>query len=152
MPEMPPACRAAGATSLTAAAWRELVAGAPTPLRVAGDCMTPGIPDGAVVALEPARRVLPGDVVAFLAGNGRITVHRALASLPRRGRGWLVYTQADRAGRPDSTVSRSAVVGRVAAVEGMPAWRVGTLDRLRALWKLLAWGALRLTGPARGAT
>jgi len=107
-------------------------------IRVQGSCMSPGIEPGDVVAVRRARWLWPGDVVVFLAADGRLTVHRALGYRP--GRKWHLLTQADRAAGPDRAVPLERVVGRVVSPS-----HASFADRVRAagLYAARALAALR---------
>jgi hypothetical protein len=108
-----------------ATALGSLLAEAPLSLRIAGSCMAPGLAHGSRTALQPAARIWPGDVVAFLTGDGALVAHRVLVALPGR-----VYTQADRAALPDAAFPRSRLVGRLDV-------HVSVADRVRSIRRLL---------------
>ena len=105
---------------------RKLAAEGSVVLRIAGGCMTPSLEDGAILAVAPARRYWPGDVVACLR-SGRIVAHRVIGYRPKDGR-LLIFTQADRADAPDSPVPRDLLLGRLAAP-------VCFGDRVFAIWR-----------------
>ena len=119
-------------------ALRELARAGPIPLTVRGDCMAPRLRDGDQVAVAPARRYWPGDVVAFHTPQGRIALHRLLGFRLLAGR--LVYlTRGDRgAAGPDTPVPADRLLGRAA----LP---VSLGERLRAVAALLAL-AMRAAG------
>src|ERR1700724_1474007 len=112
-------------------ALRELARERPIPLTVRGGCMAPRLRDGDQVAVAPARRYWPGDVVAFHTPQGRIALHRLLGF--RRLAGRLVYlTRGDRdcGAGPASPVPAERLLGRAA----LP---VSLGERLRAVAALL---------------
>jgi len=82
-------------------------------LRIAGECMRPALVPGDFVSVRPARLLFPGDLVAFVGNDRRLTVHRVLGYRP--GRPWTLLTQADGAPEPDSPVPLDRVLGRVVA-------------------------------------
>ncbi len=112
---------------------REGAARGETRLRVQGGCMSPRLAPGDVVTVRRARWLWPGDVVAFLASDDRLTVHRVLGYRP--GRPWRLLTQADHAVLADSAVPLDRVVGRVVA---SPA--VSWADRARAVGRYAGRG------------
>jgi signal peptidase I len=110
-------------------ALRELARERPIAVTVRGDCMAPRLRDGDLVAVAPARRYWPGDVVAFHTPQGRIALHRLLGFRLLAGR--LVYlTRGDRGAAPDTPVPADRLLGRAA----LPA-SLG--ERLRAVAALL---------------
>ena len=98
-------------------ALRSLAAEAPLVIRVRGDCMAPGLPDGAAVEIAPARRYWPGDVVAFGSAPEQLTLHRVIG-WRLKGQRLVVLTQADSGASADSPIVPAAIVGRVLGVVG----------------------------------
>ena len=104
--------------------------------------MAPLLRDGDRVELAPARWPLPGDLVAFEAGDGRLVVHRLLGYRWTAG-GLACVTQGDASPAPDPPVPRARLLGRVVA----PAAVLPTAGRRgRAL---LALARRALAGAAR---
>jgi hypothetical protein len=93
---------------------RELAGERPLAATVRGGSMAPLLADGDRVELAPARWPLPGDVVAFQAGDGRLVVHRLLGYRWAAG-GLACVTQGDASPRPDPPVARARLLGRVVA-------------------------------------
>ncbi len=127
-------------------------------LRVASDCMGPGIPAGARVQIAcctPAA-LAPGDVVLLRLG-GQSVLHRYLGAWRHDGVGYLVC-KADRRRRPDRPWPAAALVGRAVGVEDAPAARVrassvGERVRIR-LQHAVCWLGLSvglLSGPCAAA-
>lgn len=114
---------------------RALAAESPLELTVTGVSMAPAIPSGARVSVRPARRYLPGDVVAFLGRDGRLRVHRLLGACPTR-RGLRFLTRGDAAPARDPAIAPADLLGRVETIDGARL-RVRPADRLRALAGLL---------------
>ncbi|HEY0781001.1 MAG TPA: S24/S26 family peptidase, partial [Thermoanaerobaculia bacterium] len=65
---------------------RELAREGPIAVAVRGGCMAPLVVDGGRVEIVAARRYWPGDVVAFAAADGRLSLHRLLGYRPLGGR------------------------------------------------------------------
>jgi hypothetical protein len=118
-----------GPFPVVAAALRDLAWERPLAVTVRGDCMAPGLRDGDLVAVAPARRYWPGDVVAFHTPQGRIAVHRLLGYRLLGGR-LACVTRGDNCVRADVPLAPGRLLGR-AAVPSRPA------DRARALLALL---------------
>lgn len=81
---------------------------------VTGDSMSPFIRDLDVVTLvplghEPPRR---GDVVAFPRPDGRLVIHRVVASA-----GGRLRTRGDAAGLADGWIDAEILIGRVEKIE-----------------------------------
>jgi Peptidase S24-like len=118
-------------------ALRALAREQPIVLTVRGDCMAPRLRDGDRVAVGPARRYWPGDVVAFETAQGVIALHRLLGL--RRSAGRLAWvTRGDRCELADTPLPPERLLGRVLAPPP-----VG--ERLRAVAALagLALAAVR---------
>lgn len=112
---------------------RELARERPLAATVRGGSMAPLLADGDRVELAPARWPLPGDVVAFRAGDGRLVVHRLLGYRWAAG-GFACVTQGDASPDPDPPVARERLLGRVVApASALPSPAL----RLRALGALL---------------
>lgn len=101
----------------TFAAVRDLAAQAPVEATVRGGSMAPLLKDGDRVAIARARLYLPGDVVAFRAGDGRLVVHRLLGYRLHRGR-LAGVAQGDAAPLPDPPFPLEALLGRVVSHAG----------------------------------
>jgi hypothetical protein len=130
-------------------ALRRLAAVRPLPLQVVGCCMAPTLIDGDVVAVEPARFFLPGDVIAYRQPQtGRLLVHRFLG-YRRSDSGWALLAQGDGCTTHDGWISPEQVIGRARFRngDGYPL-TIPLADRIRAMgrwWHLaLAWLARRL--------
>jgi hypothetical protein len=123
-------------------ALRGLARSQPVEVVVRGGCMAPAVLDGERVAVAPARFLLPGDLVVFQAGDGRLRIHRALGWRLQRGRPALV-TRGDACPCHDAPVPRGRILGRAAALAGRPV-RIGSAARWRALFDLLFLAARRL--------
>ncbi len=137
---------------------RELAAEAPLGVRVRGGSMAPLLADGDRVELAPVRVPLPGDLVAFEAGDGdggRLVVHRVIGyRWGHRGAsgGLACVTQGDASPAPDPPVPRRRLVGRVvapAAVLPSPARRARALAAFARLALARAARALGLAGRRR---
>src|SRR5260370_42202504 len=83
-----------------AAALREMARGRPLAVTVRGECMAPRLRDGDRVAVAPARRYWPGDIVAFHTPQGRLALHRLLGYRLAAGR-LACVTRGDRCSLPD---------------------------------------------------
>ena len=123
---------------------RELTREGPLGARVRGGSMAPLLADGDRVELAPARWPLPGDLVAFEAGEGRLVVHRLLGYRWTAG-GLACVTQGDASPAPDPPVPRARLLGRVVApAHALPS----PARRARALGafarRAFAWAARRL--------
>jgi hypothetical protein len=83
-------------------------------LEVTGHSMTPVVRRGDVVTITPHRgaRLSLGDVVAFVPGRGRLTVHRIVG----RAAGYLL-PRGDAAPTADPPITRDDVLGVVTRVE-----------------------------------
>jgi hypothetical protein len=93
-------------------ALRGLAREGPVEVTVRGGCMAPTFADGERVRVAAARLYLPGDVVVFRAGDGRLVAHRLLGYRPWAGRLALV-TRGDACPVHDAPVLLAAVLGRV---------------------------------------
>jgi hypothetical protein len=123
---------AADAASRVGKALRELAREAPVVLAVRGDCMAPRLRDGDLVAVSPARRYWPGDVVAFETQQGRIALHRLLGYRLLAGR--LAYvTRGDGCGIPDAPFTPGRLLGREVVPPPLG-------ERVRAVLALLGLG------------
>jgi hypothetical protein len=111
-------------------ALRGLAREGPVEVTVRGGCMAPQIADGDRVRVAASRLYLPGDVVVFRAGDGRLVAHRLLGYRPWAGRLALV-TRGDACPVHDAPVPLAAVLGRVA--DAHPSLRA----RLRASRRFL---------------
>lgn len=122
---------------------RALAVEAPLSARVVGGCMAPLLTDGMRIEVRARRVYLPGDLIAFAAGDG-LFVHRFLGYAWRRRR-LLLLSQADNASRRDAAIDAGQVLGRVCGGE-VPrrAVAVPLGDRLRAGGLWLKWCASRL--------
>jgi hypothetical protein len=103
----------------TFVAVRALAAEAPVEATVRGGSMAPLLKDGDRVAIARARLYLPGDVVAFRAGDGRIVVHRLLGYRLHRGR-LACVARGDAAAVSDPPFPLDLVLGRVSRVVSHP--------------------------------
>jgi hypothetical protein len=113
-----------------AAALRELARELPLAVTVRGDCMAPHLRDGDRVAVAPARRYWPGDVVAFHTREGRIALHRLLGYRLLAGR-LACVTRGDRCSLPDAPLAPERLLGRAAVPPSLG-------ERVRAVLSLLA--------------
>jgi len=129
-PPAPPRALAAGL--------RELARERPLVVTVRGGCMAPRLRDGDRVAVAPAARYWPGDVVAFRTPQGRLAVHRLLGYRLCAGQ-VVCVTRGDRCDLPDSPLAPERLLGRVAL-------RPTLAERAQAL---LAWLALALRAARR---
>ena len=120
-----------------AAALRELARELPLAVTVRGECMAPRLRDGDRVAVAPARRYWPGDIVAFHTPQGRLALHRLLGYRLAAGR-LACVTRGDRCSLPDPPLAPERLVGR-AAVRPTPR------ERARAALALLVL-AVRAAG------
>jgi Peptidase S24-like len=96
-----------------AAALRELARELPLAVTVRGECMAPRLRDGDRVAVAPARRYWPGDIVAFHTPQGRLALHRLLGYRLAAGR-LACVTQGDRCSLPDPPLAPERLLGRAA--------------------------------------
>ena len=101
----------------TFAAVRDLAAEAPVDATVRGGSMAPLLRDGDRVRIARARLYLPGDVVAFRAGDGRIVAHRLLGYRLHHGR-LACVTRGDAIPAPDPPVPFGQLLGRVVSHPG----------------------------------
>jgi hypothetical protein len=118
-----------GPFPVVAAALRDLARELPLAVTVRGDCMAPRLRDGDLVAVAPARRYWPGDVVAFHTPQGRIAMHRLLGYRLLAGR-LACVTRGDLCSDADRPLAPGQLLGR-AAVPPRPA------ERARAVLALL---------------
>jgi hypothetical protein len=83
--------------------------------------MAPRIADGERVRVAAARFYLPGDIVVFQAGDGRLRLHRLLGYRPMRSfqRGFALITRGDHCPCHDGAVPRNRLLGRVVAPVGL---------------------------------
>ena len=130
---------ASSSPSATFAALRDLAREHPVEVTVRGGCMAPLLADGERVAVAPARRYWPGDVVVFQAAVGRLLVHRLLGWRPWEGALGCV-SRGDGCPCHDSPVPTSRLLGRVIAPERA---RAAVSDRLRAVLSFLRIAARR---------
>jgi hypothetical protein len=110
-------------------ALRDLAREGAVEVTVRGSCMAPRIADGERVRVAAARIYLPGDVVAFQAGDGRLRVHRLLGYRPW-GPGIALVTQGDHCPCHDGAIPLNRLLGRIAQP-------VRFADRLRAVLRLV---------------
>jgi hypothetical protein len=82
------------------------------PLRITGGCMAPLVEENAVVLVKKQRLYWPGDIVVFGGSAGSLQAHRLIGMYPRRGR-LRCLTQADNGSRPDPSILRQSILGRV---------------------------------------
>ena len=120
-----------------ATALRELARELPLAVTVRGECMAPRLRDGDRVAVAPARRYWPGDIVAFHTPQGRLALHRLLGYRLAAGR-LACVTRGDRCGLPDPPLAPERLLGRAAV-------RPTARERARAALALFAL-ALRAAG------
>jgi hypothetical protein len=125
---------------------RELAGERPLTVTVRGGSMVPLLSDGDRVALAPSRWLLPGDVVAFRAGDGRLVVHRLLGY--RWAGGIAIVTRGDASLDPDPPVARDRLLGKVVGPESiLPTFAA----RRRALASYLRLAARALRRRVAGA-
>jgi hypothetical protein len=125
----PDAAPAAATPPAVLPALRDLARERPIELTVRGDCMAPRLHDGDLVAVAPARRYWPGDLVAFHTPQGRIALHRMLGFRLLAGR--LAYvTRGDRSASPDTPLAADRLLGRAAVPASLG-------ERLRAVAALV---------------
>lgn len=94
---------------------------------IAGACMAPALSAGRRLPVVAARRYWPGDVLVFLGHDGGLYAHRLIGLYRRCGR-WRYLTQADNAVRPDASLTRERILGRLAGGVGLR-WRVRAMAR-----------------------
>ena len=70
--------------------------------------MAPDLSDGATVEISPRKFYFPGDVIAFLAPNGELRVHRVLGYRWKR-----LVTKGDNASWIDPPIAFDRVLGLV---------------------------------------
>ena len=125
-------------------ALRELASEKPLRLRVEGTSMTPLALPGQCVEISRARFYLPGDVIAFRAGDGRLWLHRVLGYWPRGWRLGLV-TRGDASPSYEAAFGLDDVVGKVRGGECSPLLAgVPVRHRLWAVGRFLALVGRRL--------
>ena len=124
---------------------RELASGQPLSLRIQGNCMYPLLKDGAAVQVKSKRLYWPGDVLVFRGNDNQVCIHRFLSCYLRHG--CIRYmTKADTALRPDSSVERHHIIGKVCGGDGSPKLSAVPLShRLRAFGCFLRFAVQRLT-------
>ena len=132
----------------TVAAVRALAAEGPVTATVRGGSMLPRLADGDRVEIARARFYLPGDVVAFHAGEGRIVVHRLLGYRLYRGR-LACVTRGDAVPQLDAPVPLGQLLGRVVSHPG-PAPLAPPRARLAALGAFLGLVVRRVGRIVRG--
>lgn len=125
---------------LAAEAYAELLCsllaeGRPVLTTVHGGSMSPAIPDGSTVRIEPIDGPRVGEVVVRRGEGGRLVCHR-LASVA----GDRLQTWGDACLLPDPPTDAAALVGRVVAAE-VQGVRLTVLVRPR--WRM-AWRYLKL--------
>lgn len=115
-------------------ALRDLARQGPVEVTVRGSCMAPRIADGARVRVAAARLYLPGDIVAFQAGDGRLRLHRLLGYRPF-GRGVAAVTRGDGCPCHDGVVPFRRLLGRVVEPVGLAVRLRAALSALRLAWR-----------------
>lgn len=136
---------------------------------ITGGSMSPTIPRGSLVALDPldGQRAQPNDVVTFKADNGVLVTHRVTRVVLHDGERY-VETRGDANAQPDpALVPESRILGRVWRFVPAGGYVVATMSRplgwltlaavLVMLWSLSALLAelgarpvLRVPGPMAG--
>ena len=105
---------------------------------VRGTSMAPLLVDGDRVEIARARLYLPGEVVAFHTGDGRLVVHRLLGYRLYRGH-LACLTQGDALpDHPDPPVPLGQLLGRVVSYPGR-APLVSPRARLAAAGAFCRW-------------
>lgn len=99
-------------------ALRDLAREGPVEVTVRGSCMAPRFADGERVRVAAARFYLPGDIVAFQAGDGRLRLHRLLGYRPG-GTGIALITRGDGCPCHDGAVPLRRLLGRVVEPVGL---------------------------------
>lgn len=117
---------------------RALAAEGPVTAIVRGTSMAPLLVDGDRVEIARARLYLPGDVVAFHAGDGRLVVHRLLGYRLYRGRLACVSQGDALPCHPDPPVPLGQLLGRVVSHPGR-ARLVAPRARLAAAGAFFRW-------------
>lgn len=116
-----------------AALYRELNPCAPDcTFTVASGCMAPAVATGDRVVVRACRpaELRVGDVV-LLRQDGHVFLHRFLQRYERAGQGYLIC-KSDRRRRPDPLWAESALLGRLAAIEGRDSYAISAGRRLKA--------------------
>lgn len=105
---------------------QELLAGESMALTINGSCMAPGLAPGSRAVVQAARWYWPGDVLVVRGYDGGLYAHRLIGVYRRRGV-WRYLTQADASERPDASVPRSGVLGRLPVAVGVwqRCWALG---------------------------
>ena len=112
---------------------RELACSVPVRFRVRGHCMAPLIDEAAEVEVAPAPVYLPGDIILFRSGAGRLKLHRLLGYRWHEHQ-WKLVTRGDAAPIHDDPVALDQVVGKFRRGKGAQgAARVPLSDRIKAL-------------------
>lgn len=113
-------------------------------VRVKGTCMSPWLVDGSLVRVAAPRRLLPGDVLAYRDGNGRMVVHRLIGCYRRQGR-WRLLLQADSARSPDPGIAGEQVLGKAIDVRVPLGYRLWAVLRFARFVIAFVWTKLRPT-------
>ena len=114
--------------------------------------MAPTLPDGSTVEVAPRNVYFPGDVIAFVATNGSLRVHRVLG-YHRDASAWRLVTKGDNATWIDPPVAADQVLGLVRGGDcAKSVYNVSLRQRLTAMdfffRKSVAWLWRRLANPA----
>ena len=117
-------------------------------LVVAGPSMSPAVPVGAAVVLEPVdpAELAVGDVVSLKSGPARaIFTHRIVRLVPRDDGLWL-ETKGDANDQPDPSITpASAVIGRVTVALPGAGFALTVLSTPAGVVFILATGVLLIT-------